>query len=86
VVVNGDIAEATTQFLFSLPGVDEDGSFVKIPNNLPICQPSLEEINFNTQVRDNCWGIQTRSGKRQSQQYVGNCPITRVFEGGISRL
>ena len=58
-----------------------DGSFIKNPKNLPICQPSLSEIDMDTQVWDNCWGTQTWSGDRQSQMCAGNCPITRIREG-----
>jgi len=58
-----------------------DGSFRKNPKNLPICQPSLAEIDMDTQVWDNCWGTQTWSGDRQSQMCAGNCPITRIREG-----
>jgi hypothetical protein len=78
---NGPFAQQITQIAEGNYSSLLDGSFVKNPKNLPICQPSLKEIDFDTQVWDNCWGTQTWSGKRQSQQCVGNCPITRVFEG-----
>ena len=78
---NGPFAQQITQIAEGNYSSLMDGSFVKNPKNLPICQPSLQEIDFDSQVWDKCWGIQTWSGDRQSQQCVGNCPITRVFEG-----